>query len=181
MEFVVYEPADCQVGAWFDTALNVTSRRTPLPSEGRLSRLLKGKGYWRMALPKERFDLFEGFNLPLISAPSGQTLLSIHDIRGMYSTYGELESRVYKILLSRAISRADHVITVTVSETLKQEILDVFPKTPISVIYNGIDVAPFVSISDADLQNVRCRYYLPNNFVLTVGHLRTAQKLLASD
>lgn len=141
-----------------------------------MSKFLKGIGYWRMALPKESFDLFECFNLPLVSAPTGQTLLTIHDIRGLYSEHGELENGVYKTVLSRAISRSDHVITV--SETLKQDILKVFPKTSISVIYNGLDVAPFVTISDSDLQTVRCMYGLPENFVLTVGHLELRKNYL---
>ncbi len=45
-ECVVYEPADYRVGAWFDGAPNVTARRTPLPSEGRVSKFLQGIGDW---------------------------------------------------------------------------------------------------------------------------------------
>jgi glycosyltransferase involved in cell wall biosynthesis len=176
-EFVVYEPADCQVGAWFNGAPNVTARRTPLQSEGRrVTKFLQGIGYWRMSLPKERFDLFEGLNLPLIRAPSGQTLITIHDIRGMYSEYGALDQGIYKIALGSSISRADHVITV--SETMKKEILSFFPKTSISVIYNGLDAAPFSRVTEAALLAFIRKYELPKNFVLAVGHLERRKNYL---
>ena len=175
-EFVVYEPADCRVGAWFDGAPNVTARRTPLPSEGRVSKFLQGLGYWRMELSRERFDLFEGFNQPLVRAPTGQTLLTIHDIRRMYSEYGVLERTVYKLALGNSIAHADHVITV--SETMKQEILGFFPGVSISVIYNGLNATEFATVTDADLQTVRRKYGLPENFVLAVGHLERRKNYL---
>lgn len=175
-EFVVYEPADCRVGTWFEGAPNVTARRTPLPSEGRVSKFLLGIGFWRMALSKEKFDLFEGFNQPLVRAPTGRTLLTIHDIRRMYSEYGALERGVFKIALRKSIARADHVITV--SETMKQEILSFFPKTSISVIYNGLDATEFTAVTSADLQAIRRKYGLAENFILAVGHLERRKNYL---
>lgn len=175
-DFVVYEPKDCRVGAWFDGAANVTARRTPLLSEGRARKFLFGVGYWRMALPKESFDLFEGFNQPLVRAPTGKTLLTIHDIRRMYSEYGALERGVYKLALERSIARADHVITV--SETMKQEILGFFPRVSISVIYNGLDAAEFATLTEANLQAFRRKHRLPENFILAVGHLERRKNYL---
>ena len=175
-EFIVYEPADCRVGAWFNGAPNVTARLTPLNSEGRVGKFLLGLGYWRMALPKERFDLFEGFNQPLVRAPSGRTLLTIHDIRRMYSEYGVLEHTVYKLALRQAIDRADHVITV--SQSMKQEILAFFPSAPISVIYNGLDGSGFATLTETELLATRLKFKLPENFVLAVGHLEPRKNYL---
>jgi len=175
-EFVVYEPADCRVGAWFDGAPNVTVRRTPLPSEGRARKLFTGLRYWDTALSREGYDIFEGLNLPLVKTPTGRTLLTVHDIRGMYSESGVLERSIYKLALGRSIARADHVITV--SETMKQEILGFFPRASISVIYNGIDATKFVTVIEADLQAVRRKYALPENFVLAVGHLEQRKNYL---
>jgi len=175
-EFVVYEPADYRVGAWFGSAPNVTARSTPLPSEARVSKFFQGIGYWRMALPKEKFDLFEGFNQPLVRAPTGRTLMTIHDIRRMHSEYGPLERSVYKIALASSMARADHVITV--SETMKQEILGFFPRASISVIYNGLDATGFATVTETDLQAVRRKYVLPENFILAVGHLERRKNYL---
>lgn len=168
-EFVVYEPEDCRVASWLDGAPNVFARKTPLRSEGRAHRFLGGLRYWRSALSKERFDVFEGLNLPLVKSPNGRTLLTIHDIRGVGKESPILARVALKTALARALRVADHVITV--SETMKREILDFYPKVPISVVYNGLIASEFSHISDTDLQAVRQKFALPAGFILAVGHL----------
>lgn len=168
-EFVVYEPADCKVGAWFNGAPNVSVRRTPLPSEGRLKKFFSGLSYWRSALPREKFDLFEGFNQPLVKAPTGRTLLTIHDVRRIHPDWGTLERTVYRMALERDLKAADHVITV--SESMKKEILDFFPGVSISVIYNGLDTHEFGAVTETALQAFRDKYSLPEKFILAIGHL----------
>lgn len=168
-EFVVYEPLDCRVGDWFDGAPNVTVRRTPLPSEGRARKFISGLRYWYTALSREGFDIFEGLNLPLVKAPTGRTLLTIHDIRGMRPESGVMERAAYRVFFERSLRAADHVVTV--SETMKSEILGFFPGVPISVIYNGLDAHGFNSVSEIDQQVVRRKYDLPEEFILAIGHL----------
>jgi glycosyltransferase involved in cell wall biosynthesis len=56
---------------------------------------------------------------------------------------------------------------------MKAEILSIFPGVPISVIYNGLDATAFDRISEAELQSVRERFSLPEEFILAVGHLET--------
>src|SRR5258708_26455484 len=80
-EFVIFEPKDCRVAEWFDSAPNLSVRRTPLPSEDRMRRYLLGRLYWRSAFAAERFDVFESLHLPLVKAPAGRTILTIHDVR----------------------------------------------------------------------------------------------------
>lgn len=175
-EFVVYEPADCRVGSWFDGAPNVSARHTPLPSEGRARKFFGGFRYWHSALPREGFDLFEGFNLPLVKAPTGRTLMTIHDIRGLHPESGTLKRAAYKVVLGRSIRAADHVVTV--SEAMKEEILSFYPGVPISVIYNGLDAREFDRISESDLLAVRLKYALPEDFVLAVGHVEKRKNYL---
>lgn len=175
-EFVVYEPADCLVGSWFDGASNVSVRQTPLPSEGRVRKFFGGSRYWPSALPRERFDVFEGFNLPLVRAPTGRTVLTIHDIRGVHSQWGALERAAYRAAFGRSLRNADHVITV--SEAMKEEILNFYPGTPISVIYNGLDAQAFGRVSESDLMAVRQKYALPEDFILAIGHLEGRKNYL---
>lgn len=167
-EFVVYEPLDCRVGKWFQGASNVSYKRTPLPSEGRLRRFFGGLRYWNDALSQDKSDIFEGMSLPLIKAPSGRTLLTIHDIRGMRPGSGLLQGAAYTLFLERSLRSADHVITV--SEAMKKEILGLFPGVPISVIYNGLDAGEFDIVSESHKNAIRQRYELPNEFILAVGH-----------
>jgi glycosyltransferase involved in cell wall biosynthesis len=175
-EFVVYEPTDCPVGAWFDGAPNVSARRTPIPSSGRARKLIGGLRYWRSSLPSERFDIFEGLNLPLVSAPTGRTLLTIHDARGLHAEYGALGREIFKTTLGRSLNAADHVITV--SEAMKEELLHFYPGIPMSVIYNGIDAREFDRISESELQAVRRKFALPDEFILAVGHLERRKNYL---
>jgi len=176
VEFVVYEPVDCKVAGWFEGAPNVSSRPTPLPSEGRLKRLARGLGYWRKALLRDQFDLFECFYQPLIKSPTGRTLLTIHDIRRLYADWGTLERSIYRLALERDLKTADHVLTV--SESMKQEILDFFPGVPISVVYNGLDAKIFDSIKDSDLRALRHKHRLPESFIMAVGHLERRKNYL---
>lgn len=170
-EFIVYEPVDCRVGSWFEGAPNVTTRRTPIPSEGRAKKFLSGLGYWQSALRGEGFDFFERFNLPIVSPPSGRTVLTVHDIRRVQPGRPSLERAAYRAFIGRSLRSAHHVITV--SEAMKAEILSIFPGVPISVIYNGLDATAFDRISEAELQSVRERFSLPEEFILAVGHLET--------
>ena len=161
-EFVVYEPSDCRVGSWFEGAPNVSARRTPIPSEGRVKKLIGGLRYWGSTLYQEKYDLFEGFHMPLVKAPTGKTLLTIHDIRGIDSEYGSLSRAVIKKFLGSSIRAADHVITV--SEAMKEEILNNYPEVPISVIYNGLDVCGFDAITESDLLACAKSLHYPKNF-----------------
>lgn len=175
-EFIIYEPSDCHVGDWFSDAPNLSVRRTPLLSEGRARKFISGLSYWNSALSKERFDIFEGLNLPLVKAPTGRTLLTIHDIRGVRSEAGILDRILHRTVLGRSLKAADHVITV--SEAIKKEILQVFPGLPISVVYNGLDNHDFDPVFEVDQQAVRRKYDLPAEFILAVGHLERRKNYL---
>lgn len=167
-EFVIYEPADCGVGSWFGDASNVSVRRTPVPSEGRLRKMLQGARYWSAALSRERFDVVESLTLPMLKAPTGRMLLTIHDIRMLHRKYAGPWQAPYRHILRSSLDAADHVMAV--SEAMKKEILDFYPGKPISVVYNGLDASRFDQIPSDALALVRKRLALPQEFVLTVGH-----------
>lgn len=175
-EFVVYEPMDCRVGSWFDGVQNLTTRRAPVPSNGRVRKFFGGSRYWGSTLSRERFDIFEGFNLPLVKAPSGRTVLTIHDIRGVHPGTPFLERAAHRAFIARSVRLAEHVITV--SETMKEEILGFYPGIQISAIYNGLDASKFDRISEADLLAAREKFLLPEEFVLAVGHLESRKNYL---
>ncbi len=174
-EFVVYEPADCRVAEWFVGAPNVTARRTPIPSSGRLRRALRGLGYWRKALAADRLDLFEAFNLPLVKAPHCPTLLTLHDLRPVRRDVPPVARLGYAAILRHALAQAAHVIAV--SHTVEREILEFRPGTPVSTIYNGVDIAALraAPTGGSDL----ARWALIERFVLSIGHLEPRKNHLA--
>lgn len=167
-EFVVYEPSDCDIGRWFENHANVSYRKTPLSSQGRLKKFFGGMSYWPKSLPVENFDVFEGFHLPLVRAPTGRTILTIHDIRGFSEDTSRPARAFYKSVFERSLKKADHVIAV--SEAVRREILNIYPDTSISVIHNGIDLDAYTRISKLESLAVRDKFGLPEKFLLSVGH-----------
>jgi len=175
-EFVIYEPADCRVGSWFGGAPNVSVRRTPVLSEGRVRKIIHGARYWSAALPRERFDVLESLTLPMLRTPIGRTVLTIHDIRMLHREFGGSGRALYKYILRSSLKAADHVITV--SEAMKEEILAFHPGKPISVVYNGLDTSGFDRIQPDELAFARKRLALPEQFILAVGHLERRKNYL---
>lgn len=176
-EFIVYEPSDCNISQWFKNPENVIFKKTPLMSDKRLQKYFVGLNYWPKIFKSEKFDVFEGFHLPLVSSPTGHTILTIHDIRGMVLNGSWRERIMYKVALEKSLKDANHVITV--SESMKSEILEFYPQTPISVIYNGIDIESFQNISKLELLKVHETLNLPKEFLLAVGHFEKRKNYLS--
>jgi len=166
-EFVIYEPIDCRVGDWFNLP-NVKSIKTPIPSEGRLKKYFFGMNYWQTSLLKEKFDIFESFNQPIIKAPDGRTIQTIHDIRSISVSKSQIVNLFSKYTHSRSIQKADHVLTV--SRAMRNEILDFFPEAKVSYIFNGINAKIFQNLSSDVLEKVKKTFNLPTEFILSVGH-----------
>lgn len=177
VEFVLYEPVDCRVADWFSGSPNVRAVRTPIPSEGRVTKFVGGLGYWPRALQGARFDLFECLNQPLVKSPTGRTLTTIHDIRRVYPEWPSfVECQVYKSSLRQTLKQVDRVITV--SNTMKSELLAFDPEARVSVIYNGINLNRFAETSELEQQVVRKKFGLPHNFLLAVGHFEPRKNYL---
>ena len=176
-EFIVYGPSDCEISAWFNKPENVIFKQTPLLSHSRLQKYLRGFMYWPTILKSEKLDVFEGFHLPLVNAPTGRTILTIHDIRGIILNGSWRERAIYKTTLERTLKTVDHLITV--SESVKNEILALYPKISISVIYNGIDIEAFENISKSDILKVHQNLNLPEDFLLAVGHFEKRKNYLS--
>jgi glycosyltransferase involved in cell wall biosynthesis len=174
-EFVIYEPIDCKMSSWFEGTTNVVFKQTPLHSEKRFQKFSCGQLYWPSTLKTLQPDLFESYHLPVVKAPTGQTLLTIHDIRGLVFLSG-LERTIYKTILNRSLKITNQIITV--SESMRNDILQYYPDLKISVIYNGIDTSKYDAISDDDLITTRQKFSLPDNFLLAVGHFEHRKNYL---
>lgn len=168
VHFVVYSAKDVDAACWFDDLDNVSIRRTPIPSEGRWSRIVNGLAYWPTTLRKDRLDLLEGFHLPPVSNPSGRMVMTIHDLRGLHPHTQYSRRSVYLTVLKRSIRRSDKILTV--SDAMKREIEAVSPDTQITRIYNGIDNGVFERIDDDEANHFISDRQLPCDFLLAVGH-----------
>lgn len=167
-EFVIFQAADARVADFMPLPANVTVRPTPIPSEGRMRKLVAGTSYWARGLRGDRFDVFERFNLPPVKGPLGRKILTIHDVRALRSKR-TLERLAYHGYISRSIRAADRLITV--SHTMKEELLSFFPWAPVLVVYNGVDVDAYDRLSGELVRSVQEKLALPSEFILTIGHL----------
>jgi glycosyltransferase involved in cell wall biosynthesis len=185
-EFVVYEPCDCAIHSWFDQHENVRFVRTPLKSENRVQKIIAGAQFWQNTARHERFDWFESFNLPIINSPSGRNILTIHDVRDIKLPETDVLGSgfeaslvfrmLYRLILNDSVKKAHNIIAV--SNTARDEIASYYPKASISVVYNGVDVSAFHSVSQAYIADVKSRLKLPNDFILSVGHFERRKNYL---
>lgn len=160
-DYIIYEPSDCRVADWFAGLPNVRGVATPLPSTSRWRRFARGIGLWRGLLGRDRLDCFEALHLPLIRAPACPTILTVHDARPVLGDVPLLRRTLYRHVLRRSLARADAVITV--SDTMRADLLAIEPKARITTIYNGIDPAPFGIALPPEPG-------IASPFILAVGH-----------
>jgi glycosyltransferase involved in cell wall biosynthesis len=166
-EFVVFCPADSIIRDWFNYP-NIRFYETPILSSIRIFNIFQNYFFWKPVLQKENFDYFESFNLPLVEIANTTTFQTIHDIRSVSLENSTLKKIVSRYFHSSAIKRANKIITV--SDTMKSEILKSFPYASISRIYNGIDLDFFKDVNLNKSSEVRSRLKLPKRFLLSVGH-----------
>lgn len=176
VEFVVFEPSDCRMDRWFSGISNIETRPTPIPSEGRIGKLIYAAHFWSQALSREKFDLFEGFHLPLPKALTGKTVLTIHDIRRLHTDWSWGGRIAFRYALDRALKNAD--LLITVSEAIKEEMQPHCGNIPIHVIPNGLDTIDPKTPSDSALRAFQCKFGLPDSFLLAVGHLEPRKNYL---
>lgn len=168
-EFVVFEPQDCSIRSWFDTYPNVTFKPTPLSNQQhRIYRVFRGFTFWPTTLKREKCDVFDQSHLPLVKSPSGRTVLQIYDIRYFSQARGLPSKNISRLVLNRAVAGCDRLLTI--SKSMRDEILSLYPSLDIAVVYCGVDINRFQTISSSDVQRVRNSYKLPADFVLSVGH-----------
>ena len=166
-EFLIYQPKDCDFSKWFQLP-NIRIISTPISSEGRVSKLVQGLNFWQRTLNREKLDLFECFNLPTIKNHHGSTLQTIHDIRSINTDGNSIEKFFSEFVHQHTINKCETIITV--SQTMKDSILNSFPNANVEYIYNGIDTQHFVLQDSLVLASIQKALSLPVNFLLAVGH-----------
>lgn len=111
---------------------------------------------------------------------TGKSVVTVHDTIALdYPAYCTLANRFYfRWALPRSIDRADRIIAV--SETVKKDIIRRFPfaadKT--GVVYHGISSCYREELADTELERVKEKYHLPDEFILFVGNVEPKKNLL---
>ena len=144
-----------------------------------VKRSLFSQRFWTKEEKTERFDIFHS---PFFHAPKmkkAKLILTVHDLR-LYrypQTYNPLRYMFLKRAVKDAISRADHIISI--SEFTKQEMVELCGVSPekITVIYEAVNRNAF---SEKQLEN----YVLPKEYtelgqgriLFSLGHIEPRKK-----
>ncbi|MBC7226906.1 MAG: glycosyltransferase family 4 protein [Thermoflexales bacterium] len=117
-----------------------------------------------------RADLYHSPYYLMPYRPGVPTVLTVHDLIPLrFPRQSTLQARLlFRWTTALALRAADHVIAV--SEATRQDLLRFFPLPAdrVSVIPEAADPA-FRPCSPAEVEALRCRYGLPESFVLYVG------------
>jgi glycosyltransferase involved in cell wall biosynthesis len=105
-------------------------------------------------------------------------VVTIHDVFSIEFPHwvGKRFHLLYSFLLPRVASSSCHIVTV--SEYSKDRIVENLnvPEDKVSVVYPGVD-SSFVNAKRSEIERVRSKYRLPEDFVLTLGSLEPRKNL----
>lgn len=132
--------------------------------------------FFYIKLKFRKIEAVEYFTLPFFKINNGKNIFTIHDLRKIYFSNFFLNKLAFKIFFKFFLKKANKIIVV--SNAIKKEISKSFGKLDMTTIYNTIDKKSFINISSKDIKVIKKKYFLPSNFILTVGHLEKRKNYL---
>ena len=148
----------------------------------RLSALWRVFGLTKV-LVKDKIDVFHGLSgeLPMgIKSTSIASIVTIHDLIFLRCPqfYHFFDVLIYKWKFLKACQQADKIVAI--SERTKQDIMHygAVPEHKIKVIYQPCACNFSDNISSETLQEVSCKYALPQRFILNVGTIEERKNVL---
>lgn len=149
----------------------------------------KFRSIWRIwgvtsDLKKDKVHLFHGLSneLPLnIHKQSNiKSIVTIHDLifRQLPQCYPFIDRLIYDYKFRKACRHADRIIAV--SECTKRDIVKDYGIAPekIEVIYQGCDPTFAIPVTHQKKEEVRKRYHLPDQYLLSVGSIEERKNAL---
>jgi glycosyltransferase involved in cell wall biosynthesis len=149
----------------------------------------KSKFLWRSfgvkyQLLKDKIDLFHGlsYEIPFGLKKTGiKSVVTIHDLIFLRKPeyYQPIDRLIYNYKSKYACKNADQIIAI--SEKTKQDIIELYNISPakIEVIYQSCDDSFKVAATAAQKEEVKIKYNLPNQYILSVGTIEARKNILA--
>ena len=129
-----------------------------------------------------RVDLFHSPDFALPPVWRARTLVTVHDLSFMRlpECFPDGLLRYLGSAVPRAVRRADHIIAD--SNNTRRDLMELLgtPGPKITVIHSGVEprFRPLTSEADREtLAAVRCKYALPERFILSVGTIQPRKNL----
>ena len=160
-------------------ANNITIRTAPVKALKAIWRILQ----INKNLAEDKIDIFHGLSgeLPLNIRKSGiPSVVTIHDLIFIrYPHYFKpIDRNIYKYKFRKACINADRIIAI--SEQTKRDIIQFFNISPdkIDIVYQGCDPIFSIRSTEKELETVKRKYQLPNEFLLCVGTIEQRKNQL---
>ncbi len=153
-------------------------------------RWVKGSGFgsfWRSVnlgniAFREGMDIFHGLSNELpASKPKGlKTVVTVHDLIFIRypKLYKKIDVSIYKTKIINACKTADKIIAISNQTAMDLQHYLKVPKERITVIYQGCNSIFNSKFSKEEIESVKAKYKLPDQFVLTVGTLEPRKNAL---
>lgn len=163
VQFTIFLPSDFISISIFDSFKNVKIVKTLISSRSRFQKFFFGFFYWTF-LVKDDFNFYEGFHLPFFLKDKNKGILTIHDVRGLYK-YLFWYPTLYKFYFRLSTRKVFRILSV--SDSIKKEMLYFYPNLKVDTLYNGIDGEFF--LKELELNKFINRK-IKSDFILSVGH-----------
>jgi glycosyltransferase involved in cell wall biosynthesis len=159
--------------------------QTVLPS-GYMTKLKLGS-YWRtFSLAEEsrkhKLSLFHGLSheLPRGISSTTRSVVTVHDLIFLRypGFYTSIDRAIYTKKVSYACRQAD--VIVAISSQTKQDVIEFLkvPERKVQVVYQGCHPNFKKSYTHNELETIRVKYNLPDEFLLSVGTLEERKNTL---
>ncbi len=125
---------------------------------------------------RDNLDVFHGLAQELpkdIRKSKAKAVVTIHDMIFLQHPefYNPIDRRIYYNKVKFAVNNADHIVAI--SEQTKNDILNTFKVSEdrISVIYQSCNEVFYDKRSSKEIEQVKQKWNLPQNYILYVGAL----------
>lgn len=146
------------------------------------------KAYWRSfsitdQLKKDQIEIYHGLSneLPVrIKNSKVKSVLTIHDLifKVLPETYSPIDRRIYDYKSKSSCQNADRIIAI--SQSTKKDIIQFYGIDPdkISVIYQACDPLFYGLPREENIELVKRKYDLPEEYLLYVGSIQTRKNVV---
>ena len=133
-------------------------------------------------LVDDKIDLFHGLSheIPIgLQKMNIKSIVTMHDLIFLRKPnyYKFIDRKIYELKSRYACKNADRIIAI--SERTKLDIVELYqiPEEKIDIVYQGCEEAFKTKVSFSKIEEVRNKYQLPNQFILSVGTIEERKNL----
>ena len=148
------------------------------------------KSFWRSFsiyndINENNIDVFHGLSneIPItIKKTKAFNIVTIHDLIFLKhpELYNTIDTKIYNYKSKKACNIADKIIAI--SEETKKDLIYYYqvPENKIEIVYQSYNEVFDIKANEIEINNIKKRYNLPENFILNVGTIEKRKNILSA-